>query len=696
MARLKPSTSVPQCLVFDASFVALTIAKITAKALGVSVERLPFRQLDVLDELGRLVRLRLGYQDLAEVQELAFREAELRGILDSPGIPPALPMYLQKEIINGSLEVRGTLRRALMLIQVSHWKVNQISKTNGIQYLFLERRNWMTAIKQYALGHDVRIIPVPRPIIIRSIIRSLLGPQIVNWLRGMRYRPAPQPQAPSNPDSVPGGSQQSRPVSTNKPVPIGNRKTGLGGKHKIVVPYYGHLNLDQPELYSDLFFTESPELSDEDLLVTFSIPRDPLDENKLSELQSRNIPSLVLHPGATTVPGMALYKPREQEYSGQSNLTRVPKHIKDSSWLNNKIKNYGALRDYWSALFSENNVKAFVTWYKYDGSHFPIADAIQGLGGIMAVYQRSHETHPLADGTTYADVVFGFSADTADVERASKSVIRYYVTTGYMGDHRFALLQNNATKMRDDLRSHGAEHILAFFDENSGDDIRWHTGHEFMQQNYAFILDKLLEEPNLGVIFKPKSPGTLRKRLGPVAEILKQAEATGRCYVYEGGAMHGSHSPAEAALAADIAIHGHICAATAGLEASFAGVPTLLLDREGWPVSPLYELGKGTVVFTEWQQMWDACKAHWSKPGSIDGFGDWSSMIDSLDPFRDGRSAERMGTYLNWLLEGFNSGLDRETVMADAAERYGKAWGYDKVTEINGLPSWKNRQPTLN
>lgn len=265
-----------------------------------------------------------------------------------------------------------------------------------------------------------------------------------------------------------------------------------------------------------------------------------------------------------------------------------------------------------------------------------------------------------------------------------------------MGDHRFALLQNNATKMRDDLRSHGAEHILAFFDENSGDDIRWHTGHEFMQQNYAFILDKLLEEPNLGVIFKPKSPGTLRKRLGPVAEILKQAEATGRCYVYEGGAMHGSHSPAEAALAADIAIHGHICAATAGLEASFAGVPTLLLDREGWPVSPLYELGKGTVVFTEWQQMWDACKAHWSKPGSIDGFGDWSSMIDSLDPFRDGRSAERMGTYLNWLLEGFNSGLDRETVMADAAERYGKAWGYDKVTEINGLPSWKNRQPTLN
>src|SRR3989338_7781083 len=52
-----------------------------------------------------------------------------------------------------------------------------------------------------------------------------------------------------------------------------------------------------------------------------------------------------------------------------------------------------------------------------------------------------------------------------------------------------------------------------------------------------------------------------------------------------------------------------------------------------------------------------------------------SWALDELDPFRDGRAAERMGTYLTWLLEGFKGGLRRETVMADAAERYRAIWG---------------------
>ena len=65
------------------------------------------------------------------------------------------------------------------------------------------------------------------------------------------------------------------------------------------------------------------------------------------------------------------------------------------------------------------------------------------------------------------------------------------------------------------------------------------------------------------------------------------------------------------------------------------------------------------------------------------GFGDWSPMLEELDPFRDGRAAERMGTYLHWLIEGYKAGLERETVLADAAERYCARWGEDKITAVN-------------
>ena len=75
----------------------------------------------------------------------------------------------------------------------------------------------------------------------------------------------------------------------------------------------------------------------------------------------------------------------------------------------------------------------------------------------------------------------------------------------------------------------------------------------------------------------------------------------------------------------------------------------------------------------------DAIMEHFNTPEGISGFGDWASIIDDLDPFRDGMAAFRMGTYLEWLIEGFENNLDREVIMANAAGRYKKQWGTDKV-----------------
>ena len=245
------------------------------------------------------------------------------------------------------------------------------------------------------------------------------------------------------------------------------------------------------------------------------------------------------------------------------------------------------------------------------------------------------------------------------------------------------MLRKPAQEIRERLKKNGAQYIVAFFDENSAADSRWLSGHEFIRKNYEFLLEKVLSKPWLGVVFKPKTPRTLRHRLGPVADVLKRAEETGRCFVLEGGALQSSYPPAIGALAADIAIHSNLYASTAGVEAALAGVSTLLLDREGWSISKLYDLGKGKVVFTDWESLWNAIDEYRSSNGSMIGFGDWSALLDKIDPFRDGRAAERIGTYLKWLLDGFKAGFSRDTVMADAAERYCKAWGKDKIAAVH-------------
>ena len=59
--------------------------------------------------------------------------------------------------------------------------------------------------------------------------------------------------------------------------------------------------------------------------------------------------------------------------------------------------------------------------------------------------------------------------------------------------------------------------------------------------------------------------------------------------------------------------------------------------------------------------------------------GDWSPIIDDLDPFRDGKAVYRMNAFLNYLLEGFKQDLARDDALQMAAERYASDWGDDKV-----------------
>ncbi|MDO8425873.1 MAG: hypothetical protein Q7T01_05185, partial [bacterium] len=131
------------------------------------------------------------------------------------------------------------------------------------------------------------------------------------------------------------------------------------------------------------------------------------------------------------------------------------------------------------------------------------------------------------------------------------------------------------------------------------------------------------------------------------------------------------------------AIHGHASSPTAGFEAALLGVPTLLLDREGWSVSPLYTLGVGTTMFTNWDDLWVALREHRTRPGGVPNFGDWSSILATLDPFQDGRAAERMGTYLKEILDGLQRGRGRDTVLEEVAERYIAQWGADKVARVH-------------
>lgn len=648
------------CYPLEGSRLALAAARISGRWFGVTVAPFEFRVMDLRDARGLLVQSTIACEDLPDVQAQILRQPEFRQAVRGLPTESRLPTYLAKSLASFQWAARGTMSHALLAVRACAAHAAQARRSDGTHpIVFLDRRPWLAVFERYAARHGVTLIPVRASLDLnpRSVARRLLGPAGVEAARFL-YQ------------ALRRTGSRARPSRPTGPV--------------VAVEYYGHLNLDHPERYSNLFFWQQSSLSARDVVVLFGIPRDPLDRQKWAQLLAHGLTGLATHPDAAAIPEapVAVRRP---------NLSRVPSELAVPSgmgncerrWFREHETRYRLLRASWAARFAANRIKIYVSWYKYDATHCAIADALHSVGGVTAIYQQSYEPLPSVESTVAADVVFNFSTASAEVERQAGSVIPYHVATGYLGDHRFPLLRANARAIRGRLTRQGATRILGYADENSHGDARWYLGHQVQQEHYAFLLEKVLSEPWLGLVVKPKAPATLRRRLGNVAGLLTRAEATGRCLVLEGGALHSFSPPVEAALASDLMIHGHLWAGTAGVESALAGVPTLLLDREGWSVSPLYRLGVGRVVFTDWESLWTACLDHWKRSNGLPGFGDWSALLDELDPFRDGRAAWRMGTYLQWLLEGFKAGLSRDAILADAAARYAARWGKDKVTQVN-------------
>lgn len=674
-----------RCYIGEGSRLALAVARVSAWILGVHVSRVRMPLADIRDAHGHVLWWDVFYHGLNEVQRDVIQDPIFQDAAGARGAGGRLPLYLAKALIRIDLADRDVLWRLLLWVQGCAWWVKHREPSGAVAELFIEARPWFQIIARHIAKLQITVVEVPAPFRPWAWARQLLHPEFKAWVRHVQAQWIPRKVVVR---LVQGLRDGRRPA---------HEAPGPGGP-RIAVDYFGHLNLTVPERYSDLFFWQQSALSGSDLLLCFKLPRDPLDEQKWAQLSEQGIDAVALNPCATTLPTAAhLHRPRlrwRRNKLAAPSLRRVP--TREVAWLRERHTDYETLRRFWTDLLAARRIALYVTWFKYDESHCAIADAVEQRGGITAMYQRSYQWAPSVYTTTAADVFFGFSRQEAETERQSGSVIPYYVMTGYLGDHRFPLLREEARRVRETLQRHGARHILAFADENTLVNSDWYEGHEVMQRQYAFLLEKVVSEPWFGLVIKPKVPSTLRQRLGPVAELLRRGEATGRCHLYTDGVLHGSYPPAASALAADVMVHGDLHAATAGIESALAGVPTLLFARPGWPIGPLCEgLGLGRVIFSDWEALWESCVEHWTRPHGVPGLGDWGSQLDTFDPFRDGRAAERMGTYLQWLLEGVRAGFSRETVMADAAERYTERWGKEHIVRIDGDTSQATarRQP---
>ena len=643
----------------DATPLVLKLIFMFRKWTQFEIQKLHFKMMNIKDENGNLIRLRIPHLDLIKLQQAILSSSEYRSLQKTEWSSSRFEEYLKKSLIQANILLPGSPGRVLYLIHIIHYHMKKKERS----YFYLKKIPFPKVYQEYANQFNIQLkflTPFEffdktsswqRDFSIFSLIKNYAKyPSI--W---RIYRKLKKPQ-----------------LSTRNIFP--------SEKLKILIEGRGDHNLEKNGMNSDFFSIIYGGIPWKQLVVICSSPV----EQKLKQSFKNKKIQLVQVGRRSYDKDLSHFLPNwihsyqpKQLYWGINSL--------ENCFIQQKLNTYNYTRSSWKQFCEKFGVRLYASWYKFDENHMAIADAMQELDGIFSIFQLAYQGTASIDCSVSADIIFGFSQQQAEVEKQHRTKTPYYVITGYLKDDSFELLKPKAKQIRQQLQAVGCQKIVACFDENSLGDLRWHTGHELQRENYSYLLEAVLENPELGVIFKPKNQKNLKIRLAEVNKLLEKAQETGRCLVLDNSNMIEINSipTALAVLAADVVIHGHSCAGTVAMEAALLGKRTILIDREGWKKAPWYQLGEGQVVFPDWPTAMDALMTYLTSKKEIPGFGDCSSMLEELDPFRDGHAGKRMGTYLKFLLNGFEQGLNREQNLSLAAERYVKQWGEDKIKAIN-------------
>lgn len=364
-------------------------------------------------------------------------------------------------------------------------------------------------------------------------------------------------------------------------------------------------------------------------------------------------------------------------------LTAHPWSVFVAAYCANYIHTYALWRDF----FEANDVKVDVTQFDFVRPFVARSAALADAGGVGVSYQYSNLDVSTVDMSMSADVLMSFGPAFKWVYRENRSTIDTIVFSGYPTDNAFEPTRPAGQELRENLIASGARFIVAFFDENSSDSRAALVSHATVIEEYSRLLDWLDDDLTLGLIIKPKAPGSLRERLGhDAAARLDEAVRQGRCLVVgqqEGAKTTGAY-PCEAAHAADLVIGG-LYGGTAALESHLVGCRTVFLDAQHLANNPAYANGgDGRIVFGSVTAIREAAMRYREQPESIPGFGDLTEWAADRVRLRDGRSAERIGTYVKWLYDSLVAGATRDEALQDAADRYAAAWGNEYVERVRG------------
>ena len=604
----------------------------------IKTHKLNYKLLDIVNDEKELITLKLNRETLFELQDKIKNSTYFKSYFNTVK-DEYLEMFALRSIIGSGLRDKESLTRAIYLIEVAKSFKTKFQFKNI--KIILNDRPWFFILDDYV--SETEIILINNFSKYRNIKKFIKNLFINNFrIHNMFFN-----------------------LKLIKLNALHFKRDKRKLNKKLFFFRRGDVNFNKDGLNSDFFWLINSNFKKKNVLYGDFIKPISKDENKI--INSHKI---------FTIRGPLLLENEPKPFQSYNRL----KNHKNINSIKKSLKSYTKYYIEWFSVFRNYNVKLILNWQRFSEEHIAMNSAIRDLGGISALWQLSFIGMPTWSCQAKSDIFFSYSKFSVDIEKKNKSEVKNYIIAGLPRDYGNKYLDNDAKKLRNILHSNGVKKIVSVFDGNStSTDLRWHSGNEIQKENYEYIILEMFKNKQLGIIFKPKAPQTLKKRLGRVYDLLLKAKETGRCIILENKTeYHSPIPPILAGLASDICVHCDLSSGSSALECAAAKKNVLLLDREGAPYSILNSLDHGKTIFKNWGDIINAINDYDINDKKSE-IGNWSILIDKLDPFQDGLSAKRIGNYLEWILFGLNSGYKVDEVLNYASEKYAQIWGHDKI-----------------
>ena len=187
-------------------------------------------------------------------------------------------------------------------------------------------------------------------------------------------------------------------------------------------------------------------------------------------------------------------------------IKEIPKYIffnnltkYENSRINILHKNYKNEINLWSNI-SQNNIKIYLSWNKFNSKHIPIYEALNKLDSTLAIWERSFEGVPSPELTTISDILFKTGKINLLNDDLNNNKNKFKIIVGFLRDYNIKKSKIVAEKIKNQLYSHGAKKIISLFDQNSSDNFM----HKNQSDFYIYFLNLILKNKDYALVIKPK------------------------------------------------------------------------------------------------------------------------------------------------------------------------------------------------